>query len=101
MVVLSSCLASSYAGNFNQDFDMTWGGKGTKILNGGQLLSLSLDTTSGSAFRSKKEFLFGRVEMELKLVPGHSAGTVTAFYVRTQTTQIFKIRLEFSKCLIL
>ena len=79
-LVVSSMVASCDA-NFFQEFDLTWGGNRAKIFNGGQLLSLSLDKTSGSGFQSKKEFLFGRIDMQLKLVAGNSAGTVTAYYV--------------------
>lgn len=86
-VVVSSLVASSSA-NFNQDFDLTWGDHRAKIFNGGQLLSLSLDKVSGSGFQSKKEYLFGRIDMQLKLVAGNSAGTVTAYYVRF-TIQLF------------
>ena len=71
----------AYGGNFHQDFDITWGDQKAKIFNGGQLLSLSLDKTSGSGFKSKQEYLFGRIDMQLKLVAGNSAGTVTAYYV--------------------
>ncbi|RZC52454.1 hypothetical protein C5167_020872 [Papaver somniferum] len=53
------------------------------ILNNGQLLTLSLDKPSGSGFQSKNEYLFGKIDMQIKLVRGNSAGTVTAYYVST------------------
>ncbi|KAK6136965.1 hypothetical protein DH2020_029292 [Rehmannia glutinosa] len=79
-LLLLSYFASCFAGNLNQDFDITWGDGRAKILNNGNILTLSLDKASGSGVQSKNEYLFGKIDLQLKLVRGNSAGTVTAYY---------------------
>ncbi|KAI8017168.1 putative xyloglucan endotransglucosylase/hydrolase protein 23 [Camellia lanceoleosa] len=79
-MIFAIVLAVVSTSNFNQDFTITWSDGRAKILNNGQLLTLSLDKASGSGFQSNNEYLFGKIDMQLKLVSRNSAGTVTAYY---------------------
>ncbi|XP_021749139.1 xyloglucan endotransglucosylase/hydrolase 2-like [Chenopodium quinoa] len=83
LVVVVALMVSSRVygagGNFRDEFEPTFGDN--RVNMAGRDLSLSLDQYSGSGFRSKREYLYGRLDMQMKFVEGNSAGTVTTLYL--------------------
>ncbi|KAL8152856.1 hypothetical protein V2J09_010616 [Rumex salicifolius] len=64
---------------FNQGFRNLWGPNHQKLDQ--HALTLWLDSSSGSGFKSAKPFRHGYFGTSIKLQPGYTAGVITAFYL--------------------
>nr|XP_051198921.1 uncharacterized protein LOC127312431 isoform X1 [Lolium perenne] len=81
VLAVSAAAAAAVDRSFHRDFDAVWGKRNARFLEQGRVVELSLDERTGSRLESKDRYLFGRFDLDIRLVAGESAGTITSFYM--------------------
>ncbi|PTQ26483.1 hypothetical protein MARPO_1415s0001, partial [Marchantia polymorpha] len=92
LVLAATSIAVVQGSKFWDDFYVNFGDGKVQYpgYDTGSTIALGLDNTTGSGFQSKYPYLYGNLSMQLKLVGGNSAGTVTSYYMASDRTQYSK-----------
>jgi xyloglucan:xyloglucosyl transferase len=67
---------------FGEGYDNLWGGQHQTLSADQTALTVWMDRSSGSGFKSKRSYRNGYFGASIKVPSGYTAGVNTAFYVR-------------------
>ncbi|XP_047055744.1 xyloglucan endotransglucosylase protein 7-like [Lolium rigidum] len=95
LAMSAAAVAAAVDRSFHRDFDAVWGKRNARFLEQGRVVELSLDERTGSRLESKDRYLFGRFDLDIRLVAGESAGTITSFYICTGGARHDEVDFEF------
>ncbi|XP_031496021.1 xyloglucan endotransglucosylase/hydrolase 2-like [Nymphaea colorata] len=97
LLLLSASLSSvapTFAVPIIQLVNITGSGNAT-IRDGGNVIDIRMDRYSATGLRSKQLFLFSRVDMQMRLPPDDTSGTITSFYMSSEGNFHDEIDFEF------
>ncbi|GJM91372.1 hypothetical protein PR202_ga07735 [Eleusine coracana subsp. coracana] len=66
---------------FSEDYRVLWGSQHQTLSPDGKSLTLLMDSSSGSGFKSARAYRNGYFGASIKVQPGYTAGVNTAFYL--------------------